>query len=329
MSEYAKNHVASACYLRGFADDAGQVEVFSIDPRVPARRGKPDNVGHRRNFWGQDAALRRHAERMLTEIESDAADVLLDVPVNWPPPDELSERAPMLQFLAIHLIRTPGWKQLLGQLAQRWVLEHADEGPGDLTLEAKLELARSDRWAVETLESEIPVLASMFGSMHWTLVRFSEPCLATSDQPLVALPFWPGGAEEVRPLPAAGLLHVSEYRIALDSKHLLLLTWIDRGDLEPPAHGSREIAELHNRSVRAQADRQWFSKPGAETPLGAVVLGRSEAPTPVAPILFPAYTPSIAARSRRRRGAERHVHDMIDTGVRDELRCVVVRRDAA
>lgn len=329
MSEYAKNHVASASYLRAFADESGQVAVVPIDQRRAPDRRKPSNVGYRRNFWGQDVALRRQAERMLAEIESDARDVLQRLPENWPLPAELSERAPILRFLAIHVIRTPGWKQLLGRLAERWVLEHGEEYGGELTLEQKLGIARSDQWAVETLSSEIPVLASMFGSMHWTLVSFAEPCLATSDQPLVAIPFWPGGGEEVLPLPAAGLLHASEYRIALDPEHLLLLTWIDRGDLDPPLRGSRYAAEVANRSVRAQADRQWFSRPGVETPLGAVVLGSREAPTSIAPTLLPPYSLRFAMRSWRRREAERHVHEMIDGDVRDELRCVVAKRSVA
>ena len=85
-----------------------------------------------------------------------------------------------------------------------------------MSLDEMFEIATSDSFAADALMDEIPVLASMFGSMLWALVRFDEPCLFTSDQPVVAVPFQSGGPEEVRPIPSAGLLQTLEYRIAID-----------------------------------------------------------------------------------------------------------------
>jgi hypothetical protein len=282
-------------------------------------------VAYRRKFWGKDAALRQEAEQKLSQVESHAASVLRALPSEWPPPDHGPERAAMMQFLAIHLLRTPGWRQLLTQLGERLVVEQGDDYPGEMSREEMLATARSDDFAVGTLIEEIPVLASLFGSMHWSLVRFGDPCLITSDQPMVAVPFQPGGTEEISPMPSAGLLHTLEFRIAIDPQHLLLLTWIDRDDLAQPIPGTRAIAAAANASVRAQADRQWFRHPAADPPFGTVLLGGSAAPTAIAPTLFPAYSLTQARCSRRRREAERHVHDMIEGGVTDELRTIVVR----
>jgi Protein of unknown function (DUF4238) len=327
VPDYVRNHLTSSFYLEGFADHTCRVRVVTVGPRArPVRLAKPANLGYRRYFWGRDAALRREVEQKLSEVESDAALTLRALPGSWPPPDLISERASMMQFLAIHLLRTPGWKHLLRQLGERWIAENGDDYPGEMSREEMLVTARSDHFVASTLMGEIPVLASLFGSMHWSLVSFADPCLITSDQPVVAVPFEPGGSEEVLPMPSAGLLHTLEFRIAIDPHHLLLLTWIDRDDLAARIPGTRAIASEANASVRAQADTQWFRHPAADPPFGTVLLGGSAAPTAIAPTLLSPYTLMQARRSRRRREAERHVHDMIEGGVTDELRSIVVRR---
>lgn len=327
MPEYVRNHLTSSLYLEGFADETGRVTVATIGPRSrPVRLAKPENLGYRRYFWGRDAALRREVEQKLSEVESDAAQALRTLPGSWPPSDLVAERAAMMQFLAIHLLRTPGWRHLVRQLGERWIAENGDDYPGEMSREEMLETARSDDFVASTIMSEIPVLASLFGSMHWSLVSFADPCLVTSDQPVVAVPFQPGGSEEVLPMPAAGLLHTFEFRTAIDPRHLLLLTWIDRDDLAEAIPGTRAIASEANASVRAQADTQWFRHPAANPPLGTVLLDGSQAPRAIAPMVLGPYSLARAQNSRRRREAERHVHDMIEGQVTDELRIVVVRR---
>jgi hypothetical protein len=326
MSGFAKNHMASRFYLAGFAGQDGKVEVISVGGQPSVRLAKPENVGYRRKFWGQDEALRERAESMLGNIEDEAALKLLDLPSSWPPPARVEDRAVMMQFLAIHLLRTPGWKRLRVRLGERLVEEQGDDYPGEISRDEMFAVTRSDEFVVEGMFSEIPKLASLFGCMHWSLVHFTSPCLATGDQPVVAVPFVPGGSEEVAPMPSAGLLHSVEFRIAIDPNNLLVLSWVDADDAARPLSGTTAIAAEANRSVRAQADRQWFRYPGASTPLGAVLLGRAAKPMSVSGDLLPPYSLDHALRSRRRREAERHVHDMIAGDVTDELRSVMVRR---
>jgi hypothetical protein len=325
MSAYARNHLSSRFYLDGFADADGSVKVLTMGGHRPVRLAKPANVAYRRNFWGKDAALRRKVERTLSEVESDAAPVLRDLVPSWPLPASLPERAPLLQFLALHLLRTPGWRQLLPELGVRCVADYGHLYPGEMSRDEMLEVATSDSFAADALMDEIPVLASMFGSMHWSLVRFDEPCLVTSDQPVVAVPFQSGGSEEVRPFPAAGLLQTLEYRIAIDPRHLLLLTWLDTDDLMPSISGTPRLAAEANASVRAQASTQWFYRPGSEPPLGTVLL-RNSSPTGIAPALLASYSLAHARRSRRRKEANRHMHEMTEENITDELRVTVVQR---
>jgi hypothetical protein len=325
MSAYARNHLSSRFYLGGFADADGSVEVVTMGGRRPVRLAKPDNIAYRRNFWGKDAALRREVERKLSEVESDAAPVLRDLVPSWPLPASLPERAPLLQFLALHLLRTPGWRQLLLELGVRCVAEYGHLYPGEMSRDEMLEVATSDSFVADALMSEIPVLASMFGSMHWSLVRFHDPCLVTSDQPVVAVPFQPGGAEEVLPFPSAGLLHTLEYRIAIDPRHLLLLTWLDNDDSMPPIAGTPRVAAEANASVRAQASTQWFCRPESDPPLGTVLLRNSLA-RGIAPVVLPSYSLARARRSRRRREANRHMREMTEENATDELRVTIVQR---
>jgi Protein of unknown function (DUF4238) len=330
MPEFVRNHVSSRCYLGGFVDETGLLTVVTVRPQgISVRLDKPHNVAHRAEFWGEDSALRREVEQKLGEIERDAAPVLRALPSEWPLPDNGPKRAAMMQFLAIHLLRTPGWRQLLTRSGERLVAEQGDDYPGEMSREEMLATARSDRFAVDTLMAEIPVLAGMFGSMHWSLVRFRDRCLITSDQPMVAVPFQPGGTEEISPMPAAGLLHALEFRISIDPYHLLLLTWLDRDDLAPPILGTRAIAAKANVSVRAQVDREWFRHPAGDSPFGTILLGSSAKPAAIAPTVFPTYSLEQARWSRRRTEAERHVQDLIDGGVTDELRTIVVRRRGA
>jgi hypothetical protein len=84
MLEYAKSHLASRCYLDGFADETGYLIVVRRRTGA-ADRAKPKNVGFRNKFWGRDANLRASTELRIANVESPAARVLQEMPAGGLP----------------------------------------------------------------------------------------------------------------------------------------------------------------------------------------------------------------------------------------------------
>jgi hypothetical protein len=72
MAKPRRTHVASQCYIRGWADNGCvfvQAEDLAVEP-VPA------SVGWRNAGWGADAGVSTTAEAMLQRVEDAAAPVL-------------------------------------------------------------------------------------------------------------------------------------------------------------------------------------------------------------------------------------------------------------
>jgi hypothetical protein len=91
-----------------------------------------------------------------------------------------------------------------------------------------IELLLGARMRVEALLKQIARMASLLACMHWSLIAFDEPLLASGDQPVVVVPFL--GNRQYAPieaLPRAGFLDTIEVRIPIDPQHLLLLSWLD------------------------------------------------------------------------------------------------------
>ena len=131
------------------------------------------------------------------------------------------------------LLRGPRWKDehadAVGEL-----LEEYHRETRRLTEEERAkatELLTSDSYRYIRMLAFGPTLAGILGSMHWTLVGFGSPVIATSDHPVVT---WPG-ARARRPEAAqlrAGILECIEVRLPLSPMHLVLITWADRPDDE-------------------------------------------------------------------------------------------------
>lgn len=153
-------------------------------------------------------------------------------------------------------------------------------------------------------------LAMILASMHWTLVEFVSPVVATSDHPVV---LWPGGASRVpqsTPL-GVGILQCSEIRLPLSPRHVVLMTWSDDADDEPArVRGTRSHAASVNAFTVKQADRQWFHLPGTSPP---VATGRL---VPIAADLVDGYTAAVAASSRRRTAVTAHLETLADRDIR-------------
>jgi len=139
---------------------------------------------------------------------------------------------------------------------RRYVDQVARENPSALTeqeLEEQYAHLVSDTYRLGKVLSHAITGAAVFASMHWTLVEFARPLIATSDHPLV---LWPGGASRS---PAAaeitqiGILDCIEIRLPLSPNIAVLMTWSDEPDNEHVrARGTRDhAANLNAFTVRS------------------------------------------------------------------------------
>jgi hypothetical protein len=131
--------------------------------------------------------------------------------------------------------------------------------------------------------------------MHWSLVDFASPLVATSDHPVVV---WPSHARPQRPQASAneGVLNALEVRVPVSPTAALLMTWLDEKDAATPRlRGARRHASNLNAFTVANMDREWFHLPGTTPPVaaGARLL-------PLSPELIAGYDARVVNSSQRR-----------------------------
>ena len=90
--------------------------------------------------------------------------------------------------------------------------------------------------------------------MRWQILRFSDPVLAYSDQPVVV---WPTGVELIdkRPTgPALGPLGALEIKFPLNAHMLLLMTWEDLDDIPEQAFlNAGGVDDVHAKSKQLES----------------------------------------------------------------------------
>jgi hypothetical protein len=323
LQEYVDNHITTARYLGGFTDPTGSLEVRRVHAGDRPVLARPRAVAFRKYFWGYSPGLRKEIEQRLSDLEAEVAPGLATLPERWPLlfPDE--SRLNLALFVAVHLLRTPGWKQLVPMLGDRLIDENETRlvDRFRMTASEMSAVAQSDAWRATVFADQLPLLGRMLAAMHWTLVSFREPVLITGDQPVVAIPCDQSGADQsVAPLPAAGLLHTLEFRFATDPRHLLLLTWAPE-QTDGVISGTPWVAATANCAVRAQADAEWFSYPGANPLFLAPPFLPAPTPwEPISPSLIPGYSVDRALRSPRRGFVEHRVHQELDQRLSEDLR---------
>jgi Protein of unknown function (DUF4238) len=160
--------------------------------------------------------------------------------------------------------------------------------------------------------------SAIFASMHWTMVEFSSPLLATSDHPVYLWPGFAGRSPDRSDVTQIGVLECSEIRMPLSPTQALLMTWSDRPDEEAPrVRGTRDHASNLNSFTVQSAERQWFYRPGAAKPRTAGTL------RPLALELVPGYGTSVAATSTRRERVSAIANAKVGRDLRDREITVV------
>jgi uncharacterized protein DUF4238 len=305
MTQPRRQHVLPQFYMRAFANDRAQINVFprmgASGPTQPHTTGI-SNVLVERDFYtitgeeGEDSFILEEAFSQLEGAAAGALRVMLDEGLALSD----DQRSAWSEFMAAQVTRgrhfrevTSGWvdKAMKGVLQviasqapdeyiERMSAEIAEQGdPLMATLKPeriRQALSRQRYSVVPSKEHLIELsfaahekLTDMFFILAWKLLRFPEPCLITSDHPVS---YWhePGPQDGLRGI---GPLTAREIRIPLSPSVALLLTWppaIDEVD-DVEHEGDELIARCLNRDLLVwPASEQWLTSPDvARHPLPA------------------------------------------------------------
>lgn len=311
MQSPRKIHVITKAYLQGWTLD-GLLLPVSV-AHGPQKLKSPAGVGWDLEWWGAgDKVLNRVCEESCQKLETVLPQALAAVQSSWPL--ELGDRAVLAQFLALHVLRSrafPGW---LEPIRARSLAELRERFPSDRHYKDFARVMSGDRECGKKLISLINKLGTVFGSMHWTFLRFDEPLLVTGDQPVSPVPLLgPGEVQEVAAILSAGWLDTCEIRCPLTPQLALVMTWW-AGPEAGPVDGAWAHAVNLNTATTVQAVKQSFRFPGR---LPALALEVFAVPQPqvlsaVATGLLPGYTNDTARSSARRELAIKKVRELIE-----------------
>jgi hypothetical protein len=313
-------HIVPRTYLENWAVE-GKIGVVQV--REQKRLDLPvENVGTRRRFYQRerpDGTKINDVEWTLGEIESAATPLLRSFEDDWPLSGDDELRLAVL--FAFQHLRTPRWKQAYERRTRSFVDEYDRENPTALSpaeVEEHNAQLLSDSHRLTQMISTGMTAASVFASMHWTLLDFSRPVVATSDHPVV---LWPGvesRSPQATEITQVGVLECIEIRLPLSPTRAVLMTWSDNADDEDSrVRGTRDHAANLNAFTIESADRQWFCQPGSSTPRASGNL------RPLSIGLVPGYTAVAAANSRRRQSVSEMVNKKIPRDLADREITVV------
>lgn len=313
MASFANNHIASRSYLGNWTGDGGQLmRVTGSFPFLEELRN-PKSVGKRFRFF-EDPEVAEAAEQWLGRYEGRAAPVLRDLRPRWPLNE--SHRWAISCLIAIHVYRNPAGLHKIRELSIKEMERRRSEYVATMD-ESQCEVfyreVSSEKFLVEYISSAIPTIAALIDSTHWTLIRFPEPLLATSDQPVTVVPLLDGGEAPLATLPATGLMGIEELRIALSPELALICTWRDGPDGKPPLTGNERVAAELNRAVISQRDGEWFYRPGRRPNTITATEFDPNACHPVGSLVLPGYGLEEVRASQRYRETTKNVETMVET----------------
>jgi hypothetical protein len=309
MKAPRKIHIASRTYQRNWAVAE---KVFCTRVGEAGGELRPiEQVGYRARWWGQDPELAAAMEAQLGFVEDGATAFLRDPAGQWPTAGSL--RGSVATFIAVHVVRSPGFRAWYrGQTLER-VATAIDAAPSTERLQMRVaQEMDTDRERAITVLQHVTYLASLLASMHWSLVKFDGRVLALSDQPVCVVPAKINtGSAPLQVVPDTGFVDILEVRVPVAPERALIMTWRDTPEASTECTGTFEQACNLNASTVAQADRHWFRHPDGIAP-------RLRAPTleaisePISPQILPGYNVAAARRSRRRLEAMQLVYRIVE-----------------
>lgn len=307
-----------------------QIDLFAVDRRVrchfPGGRQQvigTRNVGVRKNIYSArrpDGTLSTEFERAIGPVENNGIGVLREIDARWPPSDP--DRVHLCEYLGLQAVRSPAYRDFFEGRREATLAERSAGLPP--ARRAELEAAvRSGEFRIENVGGQVAKMASLFGFMHLSLLRFPSPRLLCSDHPLAPVPFLGAAGAAVAAIPATGFLNTIEFRFPIGPNRALLLCWREHEDDFPVIDARTHHLRSINASVRDQAEQHWFHRPDVSAPCTSGTL------IPISFELFDDYEWPDPVDSERRRLAEREIERMIENDVEDKMvmTTVTARKD--
>jgi hypothetical protein len=322
----SKIHLATKAYLAGWASEG---LLRPMHTRFGAQKSRsPAAVAWRRDWWGAgNPDLNRVCEDACGRLESVVPELLTEVEDRWPL--ELEDRAVLAQFVVLHIVRTQAFADWFIGARENSLETFRDRFTVPEGFERFREEMRSDKRRALKILRMINKLGTLIASMHWTLIRFDEPVLITSDQPTCPVPLLePGAVAPVAATPETGWIDTVEVRFPLTPRLALLGTWWMAGH-GAPVDGTWAHAVNLNGAVRAQAHTQWFHSLDRAPALPAAI---SREPMtqfePISPEIIPGYSMQVARESDLRERAKVEGEKLIESQDDSTLTVITAQRRA-
>lgn len=301
-----KAHIVPRMYQKAFAVN-GKVAVHTD--------GNPDCVltstktaGTRPTYYRRarpDGELIDDVEASLSLVEDKATEPLRALIADGPITAE--RKGILAQFVAVQMLRGPAFFEQREQLLVPMIeeLEADNFTPQGLAAAGgDVEVARKraiDNYLDPTqrllsMLTRSVKLASVFGHMRWSVVRFDHAVLAYSDHPVA---MWPINIRSTQAFSAHqfGPLSALEVRFPLAPDVALLMDWVDHSDQHDISFEISAASEFNAFTI-AQADREWMHRPGDEPDVAEGAL------EPLSRLLEPTYNRFALLRSARRASAQ-------------------------
>jgi hypothetical protein len=305
-----KIHLTTKAYLGRWTEDG---LLRPVDVRFGPQKPKaPAAVAWRLDWWSSDdPALNLAAEQACRPLEAQMPRVFAEVEGGWPL--RRFDRGLLAQFIALHILRTDGFRDWLARTHQASLPNYRQQLGDELFAEFSRR-ALSDTERTQRVLRLVNKVATAIGSMHWTLLTFDEPLLATCDQPVCPVPLGPPEAQHAGdPIAPRGWTNTLEVRFPISPHAALLATWLVAEGSARVAEPDWDIAANLNGAVRAQARQHWFHALGRLPALPPAILRepltRFE---PISPKLLPGYDARSAMTSQLRAGTDDAVNRLID-----------------
>ena len=279
MGRSKRHHTVPAFYLKRFADSSGRIErieSLSATPLLLSVR----NASVETDYYTviTDGEPSDVIGRKLAEIEGLASEAFRHLDEGLPPsPDDV---AGLCNFLALQLTRVRSFRDSIDRFStdvmRRIMALEASRGPervahvieeatGEKASEG--DVAEAMEWmttggfdlelhpnaAILSMLQAASPLVDMFAQMRWTVARFEEPVLLTSDNPVT---LW---AENPGRFGAVGVATADE--IALPTSPTTAVVIYPQAEHGDPLGEGPGVGDLCSRTLRS-AHKWAFAPPG-------------------------------------------------------------------
>jgi Protein of unknown function (DUF4238) len=322
-----KIHTVTRAYLAAWAPPPGRLLQPNHTSYGRQKLASPAGTGYALDWWGDDPALNAACETACMPLESSIPKVLATIGELWPlkePTDGSgSPRGLLAQFMALHALRTEAAKDWLVAARENSLDDMRRKWAGRVEFAKFEERARSDEERARSLIRMVNKIATILGSMNWTLLRFDEPWLITADHPVCPVPLMDvRGDTGVAAMPPDGWANVLEVRFPISPYLGLLCCWQLAPD-PPIVSGTWDYAANFNAGVKAQAEERWFQVPGPMPPFPGRIHCEVDPLLPaLAPRFFPGYDSAAARASGLRAAVLKQVEEIVEKQD-DSTMCIV------